>query len=100
MMLGIERKEIEKYNSVTTLEFIEENEYNPIFPRYVNTSEEQKSIDISSVAKQLGLLEKESKNTNDELTAFVMILKLILLFRKSDCPIFLIEPSERNGQWN
>ena len=65
-----ERKVIEKYSSLATLDFIAENEYNLNIPRYVNTFEEQESIDIADVAKKLRSLEKEMKNTDAELTVF------------------------------
>jgi type I restriction enzyme M protein len=71
-----ERKEIEKYSSLASLDFIAENEYNLNIPRYVNTFEEQESVDIASVAKQLRSLEKEMKNTDAELTAFCRELKI------------------------
>ncbi|MBL0078180.1 MAG: type I restriction-modification system subunit M [Bacteroidetes bacterium] len=71
-----ERKEIEKYSSLATLDFIAENEYNLNIPRYVNTFEEQESVDIASVSKQLRDLEKEMKNTDAELTAFCKELKI------------------------
>ena len=71
-----ERKEVEKYSSLATLDFIAENEYNLNIPRYVNTFEEQESVDITSVAKQLRDLEKEMKNTDAELTAFCKELKI------------------------
>ena len=71
-----ERKEIEKYSSLATLDFIAENEYNLNIPRYVNTFEEQEKVDISSVAQQLRSLEKEMKNTDVELTSFCKELKI------------------------
>jgi len=71
-----ERKVIEKYSSLATLAFIAENEYNLNIPRYVNTFEEQESVDIADVAKQLRSLEKEMKNTDAELTAFCKELKI------------------------
>jgi type I restriction enzyme M protein len=71
-----ERKEIEKYSSLATLDFISENEYNLNIPRYVNTFEEQEKVDISSVAHQLRSLEKEMKNTDVELTSFCKELKI------------------------
>jgi type I restriction enzyme M protein len=71
-----ERKEVEKYSSLATLDFIAENEYNMNIPRYVNTFEEQERVDIASVAKQLRDLEKEMKNTDAELTAFCKELKI------------------------
>jgi type I restriction enzyme M protein len=71
-----ERNEIEKYSSLAKLDLIAENEYNLNIPRYVNTFEEQESIDIAVVAKQLQSLEKEMKNTDAELTAFCKELKI------------------------
>ena len=71
-----ERKEIEKYSSLATLDFIAENEYNLNIPRYVNTFEEQESVDIAAVAKELRRLENEMKNTDAELTAFCKELKI------------------------
>lgn len=71
-----ERKEIEKYSSLATLDFIAENEYNLNIPRYVNTFEEQEIVNIASVAKQLRGLEKEMKNTDAELTAFCKELNI------------------------
>lgn len=71
-----ERKVVEKYSSLAPLDFIAENEYNLNIPRYVNTFEEQESVEIASVAKQLRSLEKEMKNTDAELTAFCKELKI------------------------
>jgi type I restriction enzyme M protein len=71
-----ERKVIEKYSSLATLDFIAENEYNLNIPRYVNTFEEQESINIADVAKKLRSLEKEMKNTDAELTTFCKELKI------------------------
>lgn len=70
------RKEVPKYSSLATLEFIDENEYNLNIPRYVNTFEEEEKIDIATVAKQLKSLEKEMKNTDAELMAFCKELKI------------------------
>lgn len=70
------RKEVPKYSSLATLEFIAENEYNLNIPRYVNTFEEEEKIDIAAVAKQLKSLEKEMKNTDAELLLFCRELKI------------------------
>lgn len=70
------RKEVPKYSSLASLEFIAENEYNLNIPRYVNTFEEEEKIDIAAVAKQLKSLEKEMKNTDAELLAFCKELKI------------------------
>lgn len=71
-----ERKEVEKYSSLATLEFIAENEYNLNIPRYVNTFEEHETVDISAISKQLKGLEKEMKKTDEELAAFCKELKI------------------------
>jgi type I restriction enzyme M protein len=71
-----ERKEVEKFSSLASLEFIAENEYNLNIPRYVNTFEEQESVDIALVAQQLKSLEKEMKSTDDELLLFCKELEI------------------------
>ena len=71
-----ERKEVEKYSSLATLEFIAENDYNLNIPRYVNTFEEEDTVDISAVSKQLKSLEKEMKNTDEELIVFCKELNI------------------------
>ena len=75
-----ERKVVEKYSSLASLEFIAENEYNLNIPRYVNTFEEQESIDIAQVSKQLKALENEMKNTDTELIAFCKELNIATPF--------------------
>lgn len=71
-----ERKEVEKYSSLATLDFIAENEYNLNIPRYVNTYEEQDNIDIPTLVKQLRTLEKEMKTTDAEIASFCKVLKI------------------------
>jgi type I restriction enzyme M protein len=75
-----ERKVVEKYSSLASLEFIAENEYNLNIPRYVNTFEEQESIDIAQVSKQLKALENEMKNTDTDLIAFCKELNIATPF--------------------
>lgn len=70
------RKEIEKYSSLATLDFIAENEYNLNIPRYVNTYEEKDNIDIPTLVKQLRSLEKEIKTTDAEIATFCKELKI------------------------
>jgi type I restriction enzyme M protein len=75
-----ERKEVEKYSSLATLEFIAENEYNLNIPRYVNTFEEEESVDITEVSKQLKALETEMKSTDVDLVAFCKELNIATPF--------------------
>ena len=63
-----------KYSHVASLREIEENEYNLNIPRYVDTFEEEKLIDLESVNKeiadikgQIATLEKEMEQCMKEL---------------------------------
>ncbi len=71
-----DRKEIEKYSHVATLKEIAENEYNLNIPRYVNTFEEEETIDISAVSKKLKALEKDIKKTDEILVSFCKELNI------------------------
>ena len=48
-----ERKDVDKYAHVASIEEIKENEYNLNIPRYVDTFEEEEPIDLNVVIKQL-----------------------------------------------
>jgi len=50
--------------------------YNLNIPRYVDTFEAEDSIDINSIAKELKDLEKEMKNTDEELALFCKELNI------------------------
>jgi type I restriction enzyme M protein len=53
------RKDVEKYAHVATLDEIRENDYNLNIPRYVDTFEEEEEIDIDAVQAEIDELEKE-----------------------------------------
>ena len=71
----IERKEVEKYSSLATLEEIIENDYNLNIPRYVDTFEEEEPIDINKVAEEL--LEVETKLQSNQLNIMSMLQELV-----------------------
>ena len=48
-----ERRDVDKYAHVASIEEIKENEYNLNIPRYVDTFEEEEPIDLSEVMKKL-----------------------------------------------
>lgn len=54
-----QRKTIEKYSYVATMDEIKDNDYNLNIPRYVDTFEEEEPIDINAVAAELKALESE-----------------------------------------
>lgn len=71
-----ERKVIERYSYLATLQEIDDNEYNLNIPRYVNTFEEQETVDISLVSKRLKELEKEMSATDEALLSFCKELNI------------------------
>ncbi|MCG8329981.1 MAG: type I restriction-modification system subunit M [Chitinophagales bacterium] len=63
-----ERKAIEKYSHLASMDEIVENEYNLNIPRYVDTFEEEEPIDIETVSDELATLEGDIRK-NDEVIA-------------------------------
>lgn len=53
------RKEIEKYSHLATLDEIRENNFNLNIPRYVNTFEKEKKVDLVKVAESVRNIKKE-----------------------------------------
>ncbi len=71
-----ERKEIEKYSHLASLQEIEENEYNLNIPRYVDTFEEEEPIDIQQVQKDLKEIDKQIEEVDKELNIYLKELGL------------------------
>lgn len=53
------RKEIEKYAHIATMDEIRENDYNLNIPRYVDTFEEEEAVDIEVTKKEIAKIEGE-----------------------------------------
>ena len=70
------RSTIDKYSNVASLDEIRENEYNLNIPRYVNTFEEEESIDITAIAGELKALETDMKITDATIAVFCDELKI------------------------
>ena len=66
-----ERKEIEKYSHLASLEEIKENDFNLNIPRYVDTFEEEEEIDINAVAEELKKLQEEEKQIQAKIAEFI-----------------------------
>lgn len=64
------RKSIEKFSHVALLSEVEENDYNLNIPRYVDTFEEEESIDLADVSEKLVTLENEMSETDNVITGF------------------------------
>jgi len=61
---------IDKYSYVASLDKVLENDYNLNIPRYVDTFEEEASVDIVAVASELKALEAEMKTTDETIAGF------------------------------
>ncbi|MDY0386039.1 MAG: type I restriction-modification system subunit M [Methanolobus sp.] len=64
------RKEIEKYSHVASLDEIKENNYNLNIPRYVDTFEEEEPIDIDAVAATLLELDEKMSRIDENIAGF------------------------------
>ena len=66
-----DRKTIDKYSYLASLEEIQENDYNLNIPRYVDTFEEEDPIDIPSVQKEIEQLEGELSELRDKMNGYL-----------------------------
>lgn len=71
-----ERKEIEKYCHIASIQDIKDNNYNLNIPRYVDTSEDEVLINIPEVHKTIETLSTESKKLEESINSFLNQLGL------------------------
>ena len=64
------RETLEKYSYLAPLKEIAENDYNLNIPRYVDTFEEEISINIDEISKELKSLDIEMKDNDSEIAKF------------------------------
>lgn len=64
------RESIEKYSQVVPLSQIAENDYNLNIPRYVDTFEEEASVNLSAVAQELKNIETQLQENNQTIAQF------------------------------
>ena len=55
----VQRKEIEKYSHLATLDEIKENDYNLNIPRYVDTYEEEPPVDLVALNNDIKILTRK-----------------------------------------
>ena len=70
------RKEIEKYSHLATLDEIKENEYNLNIPRYVDTYEEEEIVDIPNTRAEIKKVEEEIKQIEEKMNKYLEELGL------------------------
>ena len=66
-----ERKEIDKFCHIATMEEIEENDYNLNIPRYVDTFEPEPEVDLQAVKTSMKQHEEKIKTLEAELKVFL-----------------------------
>ncbi len=64
------RETIEKYSHVASMEEIAENDYNLNIPRYVDTFEEEESVDLGAVAEAIKSLDAEIEKNDEVISRF------------------------------
>ncbi|UQS84124.1 type I restriction-modification system subunit M [Bombilactobacillus thymidiniphilus] len=64
-----ERKDLDKYAHLATIDEIRENDYNLNIPRYVDTFEEEVPVDIEKLVKEYGEDNKQIKKLNSEIAS-------------------------------
>lgn len=69
-----ERKNVDKYAHLATIEEIKDNDYNLNIPRYVDTFEEEELIDLDEVIKQLEQDNKEIAELEAKINEQLKIL--------------------------
>ena len=71
-----QRKEIDKYSHVATLEEIQENDYNLNIPRYVDTFEEEEPVDIEATKAKITKIEAELSEVKQQMQGYLEELGL------------------------
>lgn len=72
-----DRKDIDKYAHLATLNEIKENDYNLNIPRYVDTFEEEEEIDLKEVDLKIKQVDKEMKDIDKELESYLKDLGVL-----------------------
>ena len=66
----INRKTVDKFSYVATIDEVKENDWNLNIPRYVDTFEEEEPVDLDAVAKELKEIDIEMKDIDKKLEGF------------------------------
>lgn len=64
------RRDVDKYSFNATLDFIQENNYNLNIPRYVDTFEEEKEVDLKKLIQDLEWNNREQMKINNVLNGY------------------------------
>ena len=72
----LNRETIDKYSYVATLDEVKENDYNLNIPRYVDTFEEEETVDLQAVSQRIAEIDKEIASIDQELAIYLKELGL------------------------
>ncbi|MGL5749354.1 MAG: type I restriction-modification system subunit M [Paraclostridium sp.] len=72
----VKRETIDKYSYVASMDEIKENDYNLNIPRYVDTFEEEESIDLKVVSDRIAKIDEEIASIDEELAVYLKELGL------------------------
>ena len=64
------RQTIDKFAYVASLDEIKENEYNLNIPRYVDTFEEEKPVDLKAVSQELRSMDLKMQEIDETISSF------------------------------
>lgn len=70
------RKIIDRYSHIASLEEIAENDYNLNIPRYVKNFDEEEGIDLKTTIAEVKQLEKELSAVQTQMEGFLMELRI------------------------
>ncbi|RIN52183.1 type I restriction-modification system subunit M, partial [Staphylococcus simulans] len=65
------RKTVDKYSYAASLKEIEDNDYNLNIPRYVDTFEEEETIDLEKVQKEINQIDDEIVQVEQEINGYL-----------------------------
>ena len=72
----VERKDVDKYAHVASLDEVKKNDYNLNIPRYVDTFEEEAPVDLNATFAEIAKAEQEEKAIDEKLNEFFKELGL------------------------
>lgn len=70
------RQTIDKYSYIATLAEIAENDYNLNIPRYVDTYEQEKAVDLNALSKELKSIDRYLQEVNEEIASYCKELNI------------------------
>lgn len=71
-----ERVEMDKYSHLATIEEIQNNDYNLNIPRYVDSFQEEESIDLEKIVAEIESVQEAMKKVDEEIRKYSLELEI------------------------